>query len=360
MTTSSQRRFRPAVHRLEDRELPANLIAASVADLISAINAANATPEADTITLVAGKTFTLTAVNNTTDGATGLPVIAPGENLTIIGNADIIERSTGKGTPAFRLFDVAAGGSLTAKSLTLQGGLAYGAIPFRVALGGAVLNLGSLTLDGVMVQNNTAHGFDATKDGSATDALGGGLYSGGSLVVTRSTIRNNATIGGRGQDGNTYLWGGTGWGGGVYVGGGTASIDNSAITGNTARGGAGGDLNTNGSDKPKKGDGWGQGGGWLSPTGGRGGNALGGGLFVSAGGTVTLSNTSVTGNAAVGGGGGLGDTASPDGPDGNGFGGGLCIASPATVILDAYSLAHVVGNTATFGEDIYGPYDVIS
>jgi hypothetical protein len=33
-------------------------------------------------------------------GATGLPVIAANDNLTIIGNGDLIERSAAKGTPA--------------------------------------------------------------------------------------------------------------------------------------------------------------------------------------------------------------------------------------------------------------------
>jgi hypothetical protein len=40
----------------------------------------------NTITLARGATFTLTAVNNTTDGPTGLPVIAANNKLTILGN----------------------------------------------------------------------------------------------------------------------------------------------------------------------------------------------------------------------------------------------------------------------------------
>jgi hypothetical protein len=58
---------------------------------------------------VAGTAFTLTAVDNTTDGATGLPVIAANDTLTIVGNGDTIQRSTASGIPAFRLFDVASG-----------------------------------------------------------------------------------------------------------------------------------------------------------------------------------------------------------------------------------------------------------
>ena len=68
--------------------------------------------------------YVLTAVDNYHRRRTGLPVIAANDNLTIVGNGDTIERSTAAGTPAFRLFDVAAGASLTLQNLTLQGGLA--------------------------------------------------------------------------------------------------------------------------------------------------------------------------------------------------------------------------------------------
>src|SRR5262245_18463153 len=88
--TRQRRRAQLRLEQLEDRALPSAYTAGSVADLIDDINAANLTPEADTITLAAGKTFTLTAVNNTTDGGNGLPVIAAGEKLTIIGNGGTI------------------------------------------------------------------------------------------------------------------------------------------------------------------------------------------------------------------------------------------------------------------------------
>src|SRR5262249_10621005 len=114
---------RCTVECLESRRLFANYTAATTSELIADINVANQTPEADTITLVAGNTFSLTAadnftvVDNFTCGATGLPVIAPGGGaLVIVGNGDKIERSTAAGTPAFRLFDVAAGASLTLKN----------------------------------------------------------------------------------------------------------------------------------------------------------------------------------------------------------------------------------------------------
>jgi hypothetical protein len=63
------------VERLEDRTLPSSYTAATVADLIADINAANQGGGANTITLAAKKTFNVQAVNNTTDGPTGLTVI---------------------------------------------------------------------------------------------------------------------------------------------------------------------------------------------------------------------------------------------------------------------------------------------
>jgi hypothetical protein len=64
----------------------------------------------NTITLTARTTspYVLTAVNSTSDGATGLPLIAANDNLTILGNADTIERSTAAGTPDFHSGDRSA------------------------------------------------------------------------------------------------------------------------------------------------------------------------------------------------------------------------------------------------------------
>jgi hypothetical protein len=302
------------LEQLEDRTVPANFTAATVSDLIADINAANLTAEADTITLVAGKTFTLPTVNNTTDGANGLPVIATNENLTIIGNGDIIERSTAKGTPAFRLFDVAKGGSLTLENLMLQGGLAYGS-GYAASSGGAVYNLGKLSLHGVTVQNNTALGRDGSLvyipwsgtyvNTAGSNAVGGGLYSNGTLTMEGCTIRNNAALGGRGADyvysstGHTYFAtdGGRAYGGGVYIDGGTGMITGSAVTSNTAKGGAGGK------------------------------------------------------------GGGSGNTAKA----GQGVGGGLYIAAGASVGLNAFTVSQLTKNQAsTSNNDIFGSYDVIT
>src|SRR5579859_6947357 len=71
----------------------------TTAALISDITTANASN--GTVTLTASCTYTLTAINNTTDnGGVGLPVITG--NVTIQGAGATIARSTATGTPVFR------------------------------------------------------------------------------------------------------------------------------------------------------------------------------------------------------------------------------------------------------------------
>jgi hypothetical protein len=123
---SRPRKSRLFLEQLEFRALLASCNAGSVSALITDINAANAAAGSNAITLGASTTapYVLTAVNISTNGATGLPVIAANDNLTTVGSGDTIERSAATGTPAFRLLEVASGGSLTLENLPLQGGLA--------------------------------------------------------------------------------------------------------------------------------------------------------------------------------------------------------------------------------------------
>src|SRR5262249_7023461 len=105
-------RFRPRLESLEDRSLPSTLYAATAADLIADIKAANLHGGANTIVLTAPTTprYYFQATDNTKDGANVLPVIAPGDALTIQsqnGSRDTI-MSTYLYGPG-RLFDVAQG-----------------------------------------------------------------------------------------------------------------------------------------------------------------------------------------------------------------------------------------------------------
>jgi hypothetical protein len=156
---------------MEDRTVLNSYTAASVPDLIADISKANSHGGSNTITLVAGNTFTLTAVDNTTDGPTGLPVIAANDNLTIQGKGATIARSTAAGTPNFRLFDVALGASLTLANVTLQGGSLANSWGVG-AVGGAILNQGTVTLSAATVTNNGAKGAPGHANGAGGGILG--------------------------------------------------------------------------------------------------------------------------------------------------------------------------------------------
>lgn len=356
-------RWRPQLERLEDRALPSSYTASTTAQLISDINAANAAGGSNTVLLAANTTFDLTSINNTTDGANGLPVIGNKDALTISGNGDTIEAAPptlgGALLSTFRVFDVTNHAALTLQNLTLQGGIAYGS--GIAADGGAILNQGTLTLTAVTVQNNTARGLGGAHASNVNgngkngqDAGGGGIWSSGSLTLQSGTVlRGNEAIGGNGGDayynGEFGYWGngnpgggGNGFGGGLYVAGGTATLGSASLLSNTASAGGGGEAA------------W----GW-----GSAGTGFGGGLYAAAGG-VTLSNSTVASNtASYGLGGGLyvasgatvrlsDDTVQSNTATGSGaygVGGGIFIQSGATVYLDSYTVTHATSNTDDSG-----------
>jgi hypothetical protein len=171
--------------------------AGDVACLRAAIHAANTHGDARTLTLEAG-TYTLTAVDNWTDGANGLPSIqgtvtirraapptmverevTPSQTpedvlITSTMPPTIIERAAG--APFFRLFHVAATGTLTLDGLTVAGGNIAGE-------GGGLLNRGRVVL------------MHSTFTDNAGD-YGGGLSNEGVLTLTQSTIvRSRANAG---------------------------------------------------------------------------------------------------------------------------------------------------------------------
>jgi hypothetical protein len=395
------------VEALEDRLVLSTFYAATAANLIADINAANLQGGANSIVLTAPTTspYVLTAVDNTTDGPTGTPVIQQGDNLTIVGNGDTIERSA---TVAFRLFDVASGASLTLQNVTLQGGLAVGS--GSAADGGAIFNQGTLILSGATVQNNTARGSNATLSSRVGgDAAGGGIWSSGSVTLeSGTTLKGNWAVGGQGTSPYLYLTpfvnGGGGYGGGLYEAGGSVTVTSTVLTSNTAVGGAGGAYQRGypyGSGNGGIGSGGGiyvaggtldmgdplapssvtvqfnlaQGGAggddsynyygnYYHPTG-AGGVGSGGGISV-AGGTATLASVNVVRNTAQGGTGGPGLSMvaygdSGGGAGGDAYGGGLYIVG-GTVYLDSSTKANTNSNNSIpslpygVGNDIYGPY----
>lgn len=200
----------------------------SVPRLVSAISAANRA--GGTVTLATRCTYRLTAPNNATDGGTGLPVIT--NTVKIRGSGTSITRS---GAAVFRLFDVAAGGSLSLSGLTLSNGLANDGANG----GGAVDNHGTLTVTGVT--------FTANQSPAPTGASGGAVSNSGTLTVGGSVFRgntaqeggavlnqNNATITNTWFSGNTA----TSFGGGAIVNVlGTTTLRHDAFTGNKGPGG---------------------------------------------------------------------------------------------------------------------------
>ena len=104
-----------AIFPIADGNIPA---------LKAAINTSNANGQDDTIELATNGTYTLTAVDNSTNGPNGLPVILSdiGHKLVIHGNGATLQRSTTVNTPEFRLIQIGAGADVTVDGLTITNG----------------------------------------------------------------------------------------------------------------------------------------------------------------------------------------------------------------------------------------------
>jgi hypothetical protein len=156
--------------------------AGDVACLIDTINMANANGEANTITLQAG-TYTLTDVDNDTDGPNGLPSVT--STLTIQGaGADTTVIAREPSAPPFRLGHISAMGTLTVDRLTLQGGGGGG---FGLLHSGAGLfnQGGILTLTHVTLTNNSTGVVDSE------DCGGGLLNNGGTVTLAATRLTRN-------------------------------------------------------------------------------------------------------------------------------------------------------------------------
>ncbi|HKP05055.1 MAG TPA: right-handed parallel beta-helix repeat-containing protein [Chthoniobacterales bacterium] len=166
-----------------------------------------------------------------------LTITGPGANLLTV------QRSAAPGTAAFHIFHVPSFAAVTISGLLIRNGS-----PPSGVNGGAVDNLGTLTITGCTIADSV----------SAGEFSGGGaIYNdggdpGGQLTIASSTITGNSTMGGLG-------------GGGILDGGGRVTITNSTISGNSA------------------------------------GNTKGGGIYTL--GALTISHSTVTGNSSQDGGG---------------------------------------------------------
>jgi hypothetical protein len=233
--------------------------------LVDAITAANtdtatggcpAGSDADTIVLPPGSTQTLTEVNNSTYGPTGLPIIS--SVVTLEGQGSIITRQESyTETSRFRIIAVNSTGNLTLNETTVSGGRFPFSYDDRFNGGGIANYGGTLTvLNSTITGNGTSRYYGA----------GGGVANvGGTLAVLNSTITGNSATRYGGAGGGVANLGGTltmlnsiivnNFSGDGYVGsgGGVANVDgtltmlNSIIANNYAsgemgRGGRGGGV----------------------------------------------------------------------------------------------------------------------
>jgi len=207
-----------------------------VACLISAINEANGdTQEKSTIWLELGGTYTLTSVDNDTDGPNGLPSITGELTIRVKGKGTAtLTRATDANTPFFRLLRVAATGHLTLWNLVVSNGRTT---PSQVSGdGGGVLNDG-----GEVTLHRT------TLSGNVAAASGGGLASSGVATIKQSFFIGNSahTDGAISNSGSMTILDSTvdrnsGFGAGGLLNSGTMTIFRSRITDNSSAFQAGG------------------------------------------------------------------------------------------------------------------------
>ncbi len=304
--------------------------------LVAAVASANTQAGPDTITLERGCTYAFLAADNHWFGPNAIPAIASA--ITIDGRGARIERSPA--TQPFRLFFVGAdplaagtngytspgGGALKLRDLTVSGGLARGGGGFHgggggAGLGGAIFNMGAVTLERVTLAGNTAHGGG----GGANGVNGGGGGLGGGTT--------SATGGGFGGSppSDVGAAGGAGGSGGGGGGAGLRTTETGGATGGGEPGPGGGPHTGTGGFAPgTAASGNGAGAGAQATTGGAGG-AFGAGGGISAGGGVggggggAADKDSSGGGGGFGGGGGGGNvdaTGSSGYGGGGGFGGG--------------------------------------
>ncbi|MGB0562864.1 MAG: DUF4347 domain-containing protein [Spirulinaceae cyanobacterium] len=210
--------FEPGVVENYEGKL-AVFTATNAASLIAAIATANGNGQADTINLASN--ITLTAVNNATDGANGLPsVVADGGNKVTINGMGNTIRSGGN----FRIFQVAAGAELEINETTLTGGVANAGGSGDD--GGAIFNRGTLT-----VNNSTISGNSAADDGGAIQSFNASANI-ATVTLTNTTVASNTAGGNGGGLSNTTFTN-------AAANSAVMNIINSTVSNNTANVGGG-------------------------------------------------------------------------------------------------------------------------
>ena len=242
------------------------------AGLIAAMNEANGNGEPNVINLAENGIYTLTMVDNMTDGPNGLPSVV-GE-IVINGNGSIIRRSAGA-VPNFRVVHVAASGNLTLNDMVVRNGRMPDGTTFAGRSGAGILNAGMLTLNRCTVEDNRTGGggFSGGFSGNSGGA-GGGIYNLGMLMIDASTIQGKRTGNG---EGGTEIGGNGGSGGGIYNAG-ILTLNHSTLNANQTGTGGTGNM-------------------------GNGSAGSGGGIMNGSGGDSTINTSTISQNVAgIGGG----------------------------------------------------------
>lgn len=152
-------------------------------DLVAAVNLANSTPAADTLTLASGCTYSMaTSHGDAANGQEALPVIT--SSIEMIGPATIT-RSSGS---SFRIAEVSATGGLTLTSVAVTNGSVSGD-------GGGILNHGVVTLTDSSLSGNTAGGNGGGLANVKTPSSPATVPA---ATFTRSPVSNNTALVGNG------------------------------------------------------------------------------------------------------------------------------------------------------------------
>jgi hypothetical protein len=152
-------------------------------------------------------TYTLTNIDNDTNGPNGLPSITTTLTIHVVGKktATIIRDSNALG---FRLLHVGASGRLTLQNVTLANGLAQNVTPpnFLASQGGGLFNNGGIVTveNSAFVNNSAGPGGGLVNNNGAVTIIGsifdghiasdtGALKNSGELTIITSTFSNNTS-----------------------------------------------------------------------------------------------------------------------------------------------------------------------
>ncbi len=193
-----------------------------------------------------GATIKLSTVGDTSVGQSAFLIDS---QITIdgpSGNSGITLSASGA---LMRLFNVTAIGNLTLQDLTLSGGDIVGTAGSSgtggAALGGAIYSQGTLTILDDTFTGDEAQGGKGGAHSNGGAGEGGAIFNqGGTVSITNSTFNGNQAVGGSAGSG-TGTAAGPGLGGALYNAAGQLAVDFSTISGNTAAGG-GRDIYTTG------------------------------------------------------------------------------------------------------------------